>query len=310
VPGAAVTFSAPGTSLSLLPCNTTTCIVATDRTGEADVWMVVKSTGSTTVRATIANGRNVSATVSGISGSLLLSAVPPRIYVAANTSASVPLIARVFGNGAALSGRQVSFDVVLGSGSLAASTATTDAAGEARSAINLVNFTAEVQVSACVGVSPNIACDIFYVRPVVVSGGVQMLESGGDGQYVFNDGDFSPVVVRVFDRSTPPNSVSGAPVHFHVDVYRVLSSTVQQAGEVLTGYNSQRIAIATSDVTAYSDGWGVASYTPQILASWGVVRIDIKASIVTESVRFTLHTLGTTPAGGGDSLRRARKVTE
>ncbi len=313
VPGAAVTFSAPGTALSLLPCNTTTCIVATDGTGEADAWMLVKTAGATTATATIANGRSVSASVQGVTGTLQITAVPPKMFIAENTSASVPLLARVFGNGVALPDRLVKFQLMLGSGSLTTTSAITDAEGEAHSVLNLVNLASEVRVSACVGPDTQPACDTFYAKVVPVPGGLELMSAGGGDQYLSNEETFLPVTVRVFDRSTLLTSISGVPIHFHVDVYRVQSGSVQQSGEVLTGYRPQPVAVFTSDVTVYSDGCGEASYAPQILPAWGEVRIEITASMDTRTVRFTLHTLGVAPVDGSGrdrSLRRALKMME
>ncbi len=303
VAGASVTFTAPGSSVSLLPCNTTACLVASDGAGEADIWILVKASGATTITAALANGQTTSATVSGVSGSLMISAVPPKIYVAANTTASVPLLARVVGNGAALPGRLVEFQVMLGSGSLTSTTVTTDSAGEARSILAVTNLASEVRVSACVGVAPQTACDIFYVYPVGAGGGVQLLKAGGDEQYLPVGQMFAPVRVRVSDNNVPPNSVAGVAVHFHIAVFRDQGSrSLQQAGEVVTGHRAQPVAISSSDVTVYSDGWGQASYTPEIAAAWGAVRIDIQASIAGgQTVLFTLHTLGsTTPNGSAD----------
>ncbi|MFI5111223.1 MAG: IPT/TIG domain-containing protein [Terriglobales bacterium] len=303
VAGASVTFTAPGSSVSLLPCNTTACVVATDGTGEADIWILVKASGATTITASLANGQTTSATVNGVSGSLMISAVPPKVYAAANTTASVPLLARVAGNNAALPGRLVEFQIMLGSGSLTPTTVTTDSAGEARSVLAVTNLASEVRVSACVGVAPQTACDIFYVYPVSAAGGVQLLKAGGDEQYLPPGQVFAPVRVRVSDNNVPPNPVSGMAVRFQSAVYRDQgSSSLQQAGEVVTGHRTQLVAISSADVTVYSDGWGQASYTPEIAAAWGAVRIDIQASIAGgQTVSFTLHTLGgTTPSGSSE----------
>ena len=308
VAGASVAFTAPGASVSLLPCNTTACIVATDGAGEADIWILVKAAGASTITAALANGQTTSATVNGVSGSLLISAVPPKIYAAALTAASVPLLARVVGNGAALPGRQVEFQVLLGSGSLTANSMTTDSAGEAHSTLAVTNLASETRVSACVGVAPQTACDIFYVYPVSGPGGVQLFKAGGDGQYVPAGQVFAPVSVRVSDKNTPPNSVSGMAVHFHVSVFRDQgSNSLQQAGEVVTGHRSQPVPMSSSDVTVYSDGWGQASFTPQIAAAWGAVRIDIQASIAGgQTVSFTLHTLGGTASTPSSELGTPR----
>jgi hypothetical protein len=211
----------------------------------------------------------------------------------------VPLPARVAGNGAALPGRLVEFQVMLGSGSLTSTTATTDSAGEARSTLAVTNLASEVRVSACVGVAPQTACDIFYVYPV---GGAQLLKAGGDEQYVPVGQMFAPVRVRVSDNNVPPNSVAGMAVHFHIAVYRDPGSgSVQQAGEVVTGHRAQPIVISSADVTVYSDGWGQASYTPEIAAAWGAVQVDIQASIAGgQTVSFTLHTLAAMPPNGSE----------
>jgi hypothetical protein len=223
-------------------------LVATDGTGEADIWMLVKSAGATTITASLANGQTASATVNGVAGSLMISAVPPKVYVAVRTTASVPLLARVIGNGAALPGRLVEFQVMLGSGSLTAATATTDSAGEARSTLEVANLASEVRVSAWVGVAPQTACDIFYVYPVGAVGGAQLFKAGGDEQYVTAGQVFAPVRVRVSDYNVPPNSVSGVAVGFHIGVYRDQDSgSLQQAGEAVTGHRSQPIAISNSD---------------------------------------------------------------
>jgi hypothetical protein len=257
VAGASVTFTAPGSSVSLMPCNTTACIVASDSIGEADIWISVKGSGATTITASLANGQTASATVSGVSGSLMISAAPPKSYVAANTAASVPLLARVAGNAVALPGRLVEFQIMLDSGSLTSTTVTTDSAGEARSTLSVTNLASEVRVSACVGVAPQTACDIFYVYPVSAAGGVQLLKAGGDQQYAPAGQIFAPVRVRLSDKNVPPNSVFGRAVHFHIAVSRDQGSgTLQQAGEVVTGHRSQPIVISSSDVTVYSDGWG------------------------------------------------------
>jgi hypothetical protein len=53
--------------------------------------------------------------------------------------------------------------------------------------------------------------------------------------------------------------------------------------------------ISTSDITIYSDGWGQAGFAPQVLATWGAVRIEIQASAGRQTVNFTLHTVAAMP---------------
>jgi hypothetical protein len=78
-------------------------------------------------------------------------------------------------------------------------------------------------------------------------------------------------------------------------VYRAQDSSAPQlAGEVMTGHRSQPVVISTSDMTIYSDGWGQAGFAPQVLATWGAVRLEIQASAGGQTVNFTLHTLTAT----------------
>jgi hypothetical protein len=275
VAGASVTFTAPGSSASLMPCNTTACIVASDSIGEADIWISVKGSGATTITASLANGQTASATVSGVSGSLMISAAPPKSYVAANTAASVPLLARVVGNAVALPGRLVEFQIMLDSGSLTSTTVTTDSAWEARSTFSVTNLASEVRVSACVGVAPQTACDIFYVYPVSATGGVQLLKAGGDQQYAPAGQIFAPVRVRLSDKNVPPKRHPAA-----------------------GGRSRHRASLAANrDFQFGCDRlfrrMGPASCAPAIDAAWGAVRVDIQASIAGgQTVSFTLHTLG------------------
>ena len=232
--------------------------------------------------------------MSGVAGSLQIAAVPPKIYVAAKTSASVPLLARVVGNGAPLPGRLVEFQVMLGAGALTAATATTDSAGEARSTLAVTNLASETRISACVGVAPQTQCDIFYVYPVSATGGTQLFKAGGDEQYVVAGDMFAPVNVRVFDTNAVPNTLAGVAVRFRLTVSREQADgSPQTAGETVTGHRAQPVVLSSSDTTIYSDGWGQASLTTQFPASWGALRIDIQASIPSgQAVTFTLHTLG------------------
>ena len=135
--------------------------------------------------------------------------------------------------------------------------------------------------------------------------GQQLLKAGGDEQNLPAGQAFAPVRVRVADKNVPPNSVSGIAVRFHIAVYRDQDSgSPQPAGDAVTGQRSQPVAVSSSDVTVYSDGSGQASYTPQIAAAWGAVRIDIQASIAGgQTVSFTLHTLG------GHCRRTSRRST-
>ena len=307
VSGASVRFQSPSASVLLLPCNTQDCTLATDGAGEASAWMSVKAAGATTMTATLSSGASVSATVSGISAPLAVAAAPPKLYIAKDTAASVPLLARVVGNGAPLAGRLVEFEVMLGSGTLSAASVMTDANGEASSTLSIANMSSEIRVSACVGVAPQTACDIFYVYAVSTTSGTRLIKAGGDEQYVSPGKLFLPVTVRMNDLSDPPNVVAGVPVKFHMVAYKPAQSDRTVTGEVVTGHYGSLVAVASEEVTVNTNGWGLASYAPQVPGS-GLI-IEISATSGASEVSFTLHTW---EAGSPATLleRQARKARE
>jgi hypothetical protein len=270
------------------PCNSLDCTVATDGAGEASAWLLVKAAGATTLTATLANGALVSASVSGANAALAVSAAPPKLYIARDTPAVVPLLVRVVGNGAPLGGRLVEFDVMRGSGSLSAGTVTTDANGEAISTLTIPTMSSEIRVSACVGLSPQTACDIFYLYAVSMSTGTRLVKSGGDQQFVNPGKLFLPVTVRLNDLSDPPHVVGGVPVKFHMVAYKTVASGRVVNGEVVSGRYPAMIAVAAEDVTVNTNGWGLASYVPKVNEPGAIV--EIQAVSGTSTVEFTLHT--------------------
>ena len=288
VSGAAVRFLSPTASVLLQPCNTQDCTVASDGSGQAYVVLLVKAEGAATVSASLTGGATISATVTGISAPLAVAAAPPKMFLARGSSASVPLLVRVVGNGLPLAGRLVEYSVMLGAGSLSASNATTDASGQATTTLNIANMTSEVRVSACVGVSPQTACDVFYLYAVAMTGGSTMVKAGGDEQYVSPGGLFLPVSVRISDLSDPPYAVSGAPVTFRMIAYKTSTSTRVINGEVLSGHFGSPVVEAADEVTVYTNGWGEARYAPSV--SGPGLLVVIHASCGTSSVDFTLHT--------------------
>ena len=288
VSGASVRFVSPTADVLLAPCNTQDCTIATDGVGEASVWMLVRAAGSVTMSATLSSGASVMATVNGVASTPAVSAAPPKLYVAKNTAASVPLLARVVGNGVPLAGRLVEFEVMLGTATVSTASATTDAAGEATTTVTTANMTGEVRVSACVGVAPQTACDIFYVYAVTTTTGTRLIKSGGDQQWVLPTGSFLPLSARVSDLSNPPNLVAGVPVRFAMTAYKPTTSDCTTSGETVTCRHGSPVVVAAEDVTVNTNGWGVASYTPHVTGSG--LTIEIRASSGNSEATFTLHT--------------------
>lgn len=288
VSGASVRFLSPSASVLLPPCNTQDCTVASDGTGQASVWMLVKAAEVTTVTASLSGGASVSATVTGVSAPLAVAAAPPKIYIARNSSASVPLLVRVVGNGLPLLGRVVEFTVMLGAGNLSAMSATTDSNGEASATLNIASMDSEIRVSACVGVAPQTSCDVFYVYAVTMSGGTRLVKTSGDEQYVSPGALFLPVGVRLNDLSDPPNTVAGAPVTFRMVAFKNSNSSRTLNGEVLRGHYSGQVAVASQEVTLNSNAWGEARYTPNVSGAGLLVSIQVVSGAST--AEFTLHT--------------------
>jgi hypothetical protein len=150
------------------------------------------------------------------------------------------------------------------------------------------NMTSEVRVSACVGVAPQIACDVFYIYAVSTISGTRLIKSGGDEQYVTPGATFLPVTVRMSDLSDPPNVVAGVPLNFHMVAYRAAQCSRKVVGEVVSSRCPAAVAIASEDVTAYTNGWGLASYVPKVSGSGLIVQIT--ASSGNASIEFALHT--------------------
>jgi hypothetical protein len=288
VSGASVRFVSPSPSVLLQPCNTQDCTIASDGVGEASVWMLVKAEGATILSASLSGGASVTATVTGISAPLSIATAPPKIYIARNSAASVPLLVRVVGNGVPLSGRLAEFAVMLGSGTLSAANATTDNNGEAGVNLQIPNMDSEIRVSACVGVAPQTACDVFYLYAVPAASGTVLVQASGDEQYASATGSFLPVTVRLSDLSDPPNLVAGAPVTFHMVAYQSAGSSRTLNGEVLSGHYAHSVVVASEEATFYTNGWGLASYTPHVSGSGLIVEVHVVSGA--SSATFTLHT--------------------
>jgi hypothetical protein len=177
---------------------------------------------------------------------------------------------------------------MLGSGTLSSASVMTDANGEATSTLTITHMSGEIRVSACVGVPPQTACDIFYIYAVAATGGTRLIKSGGDEQWVVPTKNFLPVTVRAADASEPPNLVSGVPVKFRMTAYEPAQSDRTESGEVVSGHNGSIVAVASEEVTAFTNGWGSASYTPRVTGS-GLI-VEVRASYGGSEVTFTLHT--------------------
>ncbi len=247
------------------------CSITTDQSGSAVTWLTPSAVGKSTITATLAPGvynpaQSVSATLSGIESPADIGVLTQYLWIAQGATVSLPLTARVLTNGIPRNNVKVAFTAVKGSGTLSAASAQTDASGFATVTLSLTQFSSTVQVSACV--SPvNAPCQPFYANPVPLS--QQNLQPvAGAGQVSTGQG-FQPVVVRVTDLSTPPNSVIAAPVVFLTTVLRAASGETNPSNPVMPVILSVTQSNATTDLN------GVASLLPSGGAFSPPLEVDV-----------------------------------
>jgi hypothetical protein len=146
-----------------------------------------------------------------------ISALTPNLWVSQGATITLPLTVRAVSNGAPRIGVQINFAVMTGAGNLTAATAQTNSTGYATVNLSLTQIAAEVRVSACVAPN-NVPCAIFYANPVPLS--QQKLQAVSGAGQVSTGQAFQPVIVRVTDSASPPNSVAAAPVQFQTTLLR------------------------------------------------------------------------------------------
>jgi hypothetical protein len=279
VDGATVGWSTTN-SAALSTCNGAfSCSAITDESGFASTWVTPGVTGAATITATLAPGvyktsQSVATTVSATSSSSDLAVLTPFLWIAQGATVSIPVTARVVNKGVAQNGITVNFSVLLGSGSLSAASAQTDNSGDATVTLNLTNFAASVQVSACVAPA-NAPCQSLNGTPV--SAAAQNLQPvSGEGQVTTLGQSFQPFVVRAIDNSSPPNAVVGASVTFQTTVMRPTGdSPTGGTGESGSGNPELPLILSVSQSTIMTDINGLASIAPSTGPFSGPLDIDV-----------------------------------
>ena len=210
-------------SLQLSACGgATSCSRITDQDGYVTTWLTPVTAGASTVTATLAPGvyspaRSVTATVNATQSASDISALTPSVWVSQGATITLPLTVRAVSNGAPRIGVQIKFAVMTGAGNLTATSAQTNSTGYATVNLSLAQINAETRVSACVAPN-NVPCAIFYANPVPLS--QQRLQPVSGAGQVSTGQAFQPVIVRVTDSASPPNSVAAAPVQFQTTLLR------------------------------------------------------------------------------------------
>jgi hypothetical protein len=269
VAGAMVNFSA-GAGVFFSQCGTATCALLTDEQGEASTRMMLTAAGSFTATAAISASAYVTASVTGVSSALDISAMSPSAWVAQGASGSLPLTVRVLSNGQPVAGRSVQYTVTQGTASLSSASSVSDAAGYATSNLNVTSLAAEVHASACV--LPNVSpCSNFYIYAVPASA-LRLQYAAGEQQIINTAQSFSPVRLRVVE------SASLRPVQ--LAAVTVLSAIFRwQPPPVTTGPNlpPPPAVLASTLGVMYSNNEGLATLLPVAATRFGAVVVKVIA---------------------------------
>jgi hypothetical protein len=276
------------------------CSAISDESGMASTWVTPAATGTATITATLAPGvynpaQSVTGTLFATSSSLDIGMTTPYLWIAQGAAVSVPITARVLSTGVPQSGETVNFTVAQGSGSLSAASAETNSSGYASVTLRLTNFTANVQVTACVAPGNN-PCQTVYGNAVAAAL-LNLQAVSGAGQVATGQA-FQPLMVRVTDSSTPPNPILGASVLFQSTVLRPAGNNpILTPGDSTVTQTGMTVILSTSQNSVQSDANGLASFVPSVGSFTGMLEIQIQVSTgTTAALQDAMETL---PAGSG-----------
>ncbi|MFZ0818379.1 MAG: Ig-like domain-containing protein, partial [Candidatus Sulfotelmatobacter sp.] len=299
------------------------CSVTSDESGMASTWVTPGATGVASITATLAPGvynppQSVAATLFATSSPTAIGVTTPYLWVAQGATVSVPVTARVLSTGAPISGATVCFSIVQGSGSLNPTTipgcprstdaATTNSAGYASVTLTLTNFTANVQLTACV--AGGSACATVYGNAVAAAQ-LNLQAVSGAGQVV-NGSPFQPLVVRVTDSSSPPNPVLAASVFFQSTVLRAAGDNpVLAPADPTVTQTGMLVVLGESQSAVLSDVNGLASFVPSAGSFTGPLEVEIQVSAgTTAALQDAMESIPTasrnenTPPTGSPERRR------
>jgi hypothetical protein len=261
------------------------CSVMTDESGMASTWITPAAAGVATFTATLAPAAynpagSVSGSVTATSSAEEIGVTTPYLWIAQGASLSVPLTARVLTSGSPQSGVTVNFRIAQGSGSLSASSAVTNSTGFASVTLSLTNFTANVQVVACV--ASGSPCQTVYGNAVAAAL-LNLQPVAGAGQVVTGQ-SLLPLTVRVTDSSTPPNPVLGASVLFQSTVMRPAGNNLTLVtGDPTVTQTGMPVILGATQTSTTSDTNGLANFLPSIGSFTGVLAIEIQVSAGTSA---------------------------
>jgi hypothetical protein len=284
VSGATVAWTTSGASLSACG-GAPSCSVATDESGIASTSISPTVVGAATFTATLAPAsynpaQSVSGTLSATASSLDMGVTTPYLWIAQGATLSVPISTRVLNAGTPQSGVTVDFRIAQGSGSLSAVSAATNSTGYASVTLTLTNFTANVQIVACI--ASGSPCQTVYGNAVAASL-LNLQAVAGAGQVVVGQ-PFQPLTVRVTDSSTPPNPILGASVLFQSTVLRPSGNDLALAsGDPTATQTGMPVILGASQTTTTSDTSGLANFLPSVGSFTGVLEVEIQVAAGTSA---------------------------
>ena len=170
----------------------------------------------------------------------------------------------------------MNFTIVSGMGALSSASAQTNSTGYAAVTLTVTQFAALVQISVCVAPG-NVPCAVVYANPVPLA--QQNLQPISGGGQLSTGPAFQPIVVRVTDSASPPNSVVGAPVTFLATILRPGGTDpVNGGGETNSGNPAMPVILQVSQGSTVSDINGLASITPSGTGFSPPLEVDVMIS--------------------------------
>jgi hypothetical protein len=281
VNGATVGWTTTNGALLSACVGASACSAISDESGIASTWVTPVAAGNAVITATLAPGvyspdQSVGSTLTGTSLSSQIGVTTPNLWVAQGATISVPLTALVVSMGAPQSDVKVNFFIDQGSASLSSASAVTNSNGNASVTLTLTNFTANVQLSACVAQGNN-PCQNISANAVTAAM-VNLQAVAGAGQVV-TGASFQPLIVRVTDSSTPPNPVLGASVLFQSTVLRPMGNDLTLTpGDSTATQTGMPVILSTTPTPVQSDVNGLARFVPSVGSFTGPLEIEIQVS--------------------------------
>jgi hypothetical protein len=295
VGGATVVWSTtPAAALSAC-VGASTCPVLTDESGYASTRITPSSAGTIAIKATLAPAsystpKSVQTTLVATSSSLDLGLTLPSLSVANGATLNLTLTSRVLANGSPINGRSLTYQLIMGSGTLDATNLTTDGNGYASTVLHLVNLASEVKVVACVqpGSAP---CQTFDIVAVPATS-LRLEPVANDVQAVAVGHAFQPMTLRVTDGAATPSPVLGASVLFTSYICRAYDAAASQTnGDLIVSDMPMTVVLGLVQSSVTSDANGLAVITPSAGAISGAVEIEGIASVAGASLPYDLKSL-------------------